>query len=160
MTHSYTPRRSLAVLVDDLIAYLKDQNSPQEGSHPGVPPAGLERVFDSFGHHLVALTLVARSDAKVVAKERESIVRYCASRARRTGREMTAEEEAALSEHLRHFRPTMMHLTPMLERLKHDTKSEIASLIGAAHALVEADGVVRLQEVTYLASLRHDLRAL
>jgi hypothetical protein len=73
---------------------------------------------------------------------------------------MTAEEEATLSDYLRNFRPTMLQLTPMLERLKHDTKPEIAGLIAAAHALVEADGVVRLQEVTYLASLQHDLLAL
>jgi len=149
----------LAILVDDLVAYLKSQNL-QDGVQPRIPPAGLERVFDTFSHHLVALSLVARADAKVVARERETILRHCVNRARIAGLEMTAEEEATLSDYLRHFRPTMLQLTPMLERLKHDTKPEIAGLIAAAHALVEADGVVRLQEVTYLASLQHDLLAL
>ena len=160
MTHSHIPRASLAALVDQLVAYLKDQHNPQDGAQPRTLPVGLERMFDTFSHHLVALSLVARSDAKVVAKEREVILRHCASRARIAGLEMTAEEEGTLSDYLRHFRPTMQQLTPMLERLKHDTKVEIAELIAAAHALVEADGVVRLQEVTYLASLQHDLLAL
>jgi len=160
MTQNHTPRASLAVLVDKLVAYLKDQNKPQDGVPPRTAPAGLERVFDVFSHHLIALSLVARADAKVVAKERETIQRYCVNRARNAGFEMSEDEEAALSDYLRHFRPTMQQLTPMLERLKHETKPEIAGLIAAAHALVSADGIVRLQEVTYLASLQHDLLAL
>jgi len=73
---------------------------------------------------------------------------------------MTADEDTALGEYLRHFRPTMQQLTPMLERLKHDTKAEIAGLIAAAHALVKADGTVSLQEVAYLASLQRALLTL
>ena len=125
MTQSHTPRASLAALVDQLVAYLKDQHKPQEGVQARTLPVGLERMFDTFSHHLVALSLVARSDAKVVAREREVILRHCASRARIAGFEMNEDEEAALSDYLLHFRPTMQQLTPMLERLKHDTKPEI-----------------------------------
>ena len=73
---------------------------------------------------------------------------------------MTPEEEEVLEEYLRHFLPTLKQLIPTLDQLKHDTKAEIAGLIAAAHALVEADGTVRLREVAYLASLQDALHAL
>jgi hypothetical protein len=66
---------TLAALVDDLVIYLRDQHKLQETTPPHpLPPEGLERVFNAFGHHLVALALVARSDDKVAIQEREVIL--------------------------------------------------------------------------------------
>ena len=56
--------------------------------------------------------------------------------------------------------PTLKQLIPALDQLKYDAKADIAGLISAAHALVEADGTVRLQEVAYLASLQDALLSL
>ena len=158
-THAATP--TLAALVDDLVIYLRDRQKLKDATHQSPPPPeGLQRVFTTFSHHMVALTLVARSDSDVAAKERDVVLRHCKALALAAGLEMTAEEEQTLGEYLRRFRPTMQQLTAMLDRLEHDTKAEIAGLIGAAHSVVEADGVVRFQEVAYLASLQHDLLAL
>jgi hypothetical protein len=74
--------------------------------------------------------------------------------------ELKSAEEQALEDYLRRFLPTLKQLIPALDQLKHDTKAEIADLISAAHTLVGADGAVRLQEVTYLASLQDALHAL
>jgi tellurite resistance protein len=152
---------TLAALVDELVVYLRDQHKLQEATHPHPrPPDGLERIFDTFSSHLVALALLARSDDKVAAQERDVILGYCKGRAMLAGLEMTAEEEQVLEDYLRHFLPTLKQLVPTLDQLKHDTKAEIAGLIAAAHTLVEADGTVRLQEVAYLASLQDALHAL
>jgi len=155
----HTHATSLATLVDGLVAYLKDR-AGTHASPSDSRPDGLARVFDSFGHHLIALMLVARSDDDVAAKERDVIQRHCIARARNAGIDTTDDEEAALKNLLRHFRPTMQHVTLMLEGLKHDTKDDIAGLVAAAHAVVQADGAVRFQEMAYLASLQHDLLAL
>lgn len=161
MTKTHAATRSLAALVDELVIYLRDQHKLQEATHPSpVPPEGLERVYDTFSHHLVALALVARSDDNVAAKEREVILDHCKARAELAGLTMTDDEEAALDHYLRHFLPTLKQLIPTLDRLKHDSRAEIADLIAAAHTLVEADGTVRLQEVAYLASLQDALLAL
>ena len=160
MTQTLVAQPTLAALVDDLVVYLRDQHKLQVATHPHpLPPEGLERVFDSFGHHLVALALVARSDDKVAGEEREVILGHCKSRALLAGLEMTPQEEHLLEDYLRHFLPMLKQLIPALDQLKHDTKAEIADLISAAHTLVEADGAVRLQEVTYLASLQDSLRS-
>src|SRR5262245_51577885 len=159
MSTPHTATASLAVLVDELVTYLRDQHEPQDESERNAPPAGLARVFDTFSHHLVALTLVARSDDKAVAKEREVTFRHCKSRARTAGLEMSRDEDEALNDYLRDLKPTIQQVSLMLDRLKHDTKAEILGLVAAAHAVVEADGVVRLQEVCYLASLQHALLA-
>lgn len=103
---------------------------------------------------MVALALVARSDSDVAAKERDVVLRHCKALVVMAGVEMTAEEEEALREYLRGFRPTMQELTAMRDRLKHDTKAEISGLIAAAHTVVEADGVVRFPGVAYLAAAR------
>jgi hypothetical protein len=82
--------RSLAALVDELVICLRDQHKLQETTppHPSAPE-GLDRVFYSFSHRLVALALLARSDDKVAAQEREVILRHRKIRgscARRGGR--------------------------------------------------------------------------
>ena len=126
--------RSLAALVDELVVYLRDQHKLQETTHPHPSaPEGLERVFDSFS---------------------------CKTRALAAGLEMTPDEDDALEHYLRHFLSTLKQLIPALDQLKYDTKADIAGLISASHALVEADGTVRLQEVAYLASLQDALLAL
>src|SRR5262245_52897404 len=108
MSHLRAPAASpasLAALVEDLVAFLRDQG--KKVPEPRIPPEGLERSFDTFGHHWFALMLVARSDSEVATEERERILDYCRSRARSAGLEMTTEEEMALRHHLTHFRPTL-----------------------------------------------------
>ena len=117
-------------------------------------------MFDSFSHHLVALALLARSDDKVAAQEREVFLRHCKIRVLPAGFEMTPAEDDALKDYLRHFLPMLKQLISALDQLKYDTKADIAGLICAAHALVEADGAVCMQEVAYLASLQHALVSL
>jgi hypothetical protein len=156
----HTSDTSLQILIDRLVAFLQEQQKQPKTSLSIPSPDGLGRVFDTFSHHLVALMLVARSDDKVVERERAAILEHCADRARKAGLEMTAAERNALHEYLRHFHPAEMLLGPAMAQLKRDRKDDIAALVAAAHRVVEADGVVRLQEASYLLSLQHDLIAL
>ncbi len=160
MTSTDASGVDLAILVDGLVAYLQERQKQYAASGPRPAPEKLARVFDSFGDHLVALMLVARSDDDVAAVEREVILRYCEERARKKGLELTAAEAVALDDYLRHFRPTLaqsISAIESIERLKHAGKDEIAGLIACARAVVEADGVLRLQEALYLGALQRDL---
>jgi|SRR5882672_6448948 len=160
MTRTNPADASLAILVAGLAEFLREQQKLRSAILPGPFPDELARVFEVSGHHIVALILVARSDDEVVATERQTIVRHCADRAQKAGLELSSMERAALYDYLHDFRPTLMQLISAVERLKHDTKGEIAELIAAAQEVVEADGVVRLQEALYLTSLQRDLLSL
>jgi anti-anti-sigma factor len=103
--------------------------------------------------------LVARSDNNVAVEEREVILLYCIERARKLGCEMTPEEETALADYLRTFRPSLTQILSAVDHVKHEPRAEIIHLIEGARDVVGADGTVRLQEALYLNSLRHDLLA-
>jgi anti-anti-sigma factor len=160
MTRSDPSDASLSTLVGGLVAFLDEQrNRPKTVPARAVPDA-LTRAFGTCAQHLVILMLVARSDGKVAAEERDVIVRYCAERARRQGTQFDAEEKQALDDYLRGFHPTLTEITSAVEGLRHATIADIAGLISAARAVVEADGVVRLPEAMYLGSLERELIAI
>ncbi|HEX3487068.1 MAG TPA: hypothetical protein VHT51_18580 [Micropepsaceae bacterium] len=150
----------LSFLVERLANFLRRQPAVERFQLDGAYPAALSRVFPLIGHHLIALMLVARADYNIVAAEREIVLRYCIERAKKAGQELTAQEEAALSDYLEAFEPPFSELEPALERLRHDTKEDIRALIEAAHAVVDADHHIRMDEVAVLISLRRDLAIL
>jgi tellurite resistance protein len=160
MTHADPSRANLAILVDGLVAFLHQQQKLQKRTVPGPFPDELARVFAMSGHHIVALMLVARSDDELVATERQAILRHCADRAQRAGEELSPAERASLYDYMREFRPNLSQFISAMEQLKKDSKDELADLIAAAREVVEADGVVRLQEALYITSLQRDLHAL
>src|SRR5262245_53692482 len=95
------PHHSLPTLVHELVLYIRGQHKHHDDPD-NLPPEGLARVFDCFSHHLLALALVARSDASVVSEEREVILSHCRERARVAGLEMNEDEESALASYVRH----------------------------------------------------------
>jgi tellurite resistance protein len=123
-------------------------------------PAGLGRVRETFGHHIVPLLLLAKSDGEIALVEREAILSYCVVLSKSAGVPLTALERAALSDYLREFRPTQAQLKPALKRLHHENKDGILALVEAAHAVVDADGICRMSEVEFLTALKKDLQAL
>ena len=159
MTNNSRPHGDLSILVERFAAFLKEQRKHPELAEPHSVPPILSQPSEIFGHHLVVLMLLAKSDDAITPSEREKVFDYCVARARKAGAELNAEQTHALDHYLQHHRPAEIQLTPALERLKHDSKEDLASLIAAAHAVVEADGVVRLNEAIYLNSLLRDLHA-
>jgi hypothetical protein len=160
MTHADPSHANLAILVDGLVAFLHGQHKLQNKTVPGPFPDELARVFAMSGHHIVALMLAAQSDDELVATERQAILRHCADRAERAGEELSPAERASLYDYLREFRPNLTQFISVMEQLKKDSKEEIARLIAAAREVVEADGVVRLQEALYITTLQRYLLAL
>ena len=123
-------------------------------------PEGLERIREAAGHHLVLLALLARADADESEVERQVIVEHCLNFAHRAGAAPSAPQREMLVAYVREFHPSLMQLDPALKKLAHDSKDDIAALLAAAQAVVDADGVRRPAEVKFLAELQQDLARL
>jgi tellurite resistance protein len=128
---------------------------PAGGARPF--PAGLEQLREAFGHHLIALLLLARSDGEVAAAERGVILDYCLARASDAGLAVSPADRAALAEYLRDFKPSRMQWDRALRRLEREPPECIRALIAAARAVVDADGVRRADELRLLGELEDDL---
>ena len=151
---------ALPPLVERLTIFLRGQPHLEPTAPIATAPDDLAHVLDALGHHIVVLTLVARADDDILDKERQVIFRYCVDRAARTGHPLTVGERQALQDYLSTFYPPLELLEDALERLKYDSKDDLAALLEAAHEVIGADHIFRVDEVSFLLSLRHDLAAL
>jgi len=153
---------SLGLLVGRFAAFLNEQPTTFFDSTPSEAafPTDLERLREQFGHHIVLLTLLSRSDGDAVIQEREVILHHCLERAHNSGEPATASEAAELGDYLRDLRPTTAQLGPSIRRLERGTKEEVIAVVTAAIALVDADGARRPREVEFLADLKRELHAL
>ena len=153
---------SLGIIVMRLGEFVGEQApaEPQAAEPERIFPDALTHLRDAFGHHLVPLMLLARSDGEVAFVEREAVLRYCIDCARREGMAVSLAEQAALGDYLREFRPTRIQLNLALKRLERETKDRIEALIDAAQAVVDADGERRAGEIHFIEELRRDLAGL
>ena len=149
---------SFGLLVGRFANFVDEQPMPPEPAGPSDNfPNDLMRGRDAFGHHLVALLLIARCDGECAVEEREIILDHCLDRAKISGLELSLMEKAALNDYLRAFRPSRAQFGPALKRLHHDSHGDIVSLVAAAQRVVDADGIRRPREVKFLEELSRDL---
>ena len=106
------------------------------------------------------LTLLSRADGESAPSERDVIFDYCVARSCKKGMEPTEVEAATLRNLLMDYRPPRSQLDIAIRRLSHEPKEDIAALLDAAVAVVDADGVRRPSELQFLQELRLDLDAL
>jgi hypothetical protein len=153
---------SLGLLVGRFGAFLNEQPATFFDSTPSEAafPRDLERLREQFGHHIVLLTLLSRSDGQAAMQEREAILRHCLEEARKAGAPATAAEAAELGDYLRDLRPTTAQLDPSIRRLEDGTKDEVLAVVAAAIAVVDADGARRPREMEFLTDLKRELHAL
>jgi tellurite resistance protein len=153
---------SLGLLVGRFGAFLNEQPATFFDSTPSEAafPRDLERLREQFGHHIVLLTLLSRSDGQAVIQEREAILRHCLEEARKAGAPATASEAAELGDYLHDLRPTTAQLGPSIRRLEDGTKEEVLAVVAAAIAVVDADGARRPREMEFLTDLKRELHAL
>ena len=153
---------SLGLLVGRFAAFLNEQPTSFFDSTPSEVafPEDLERLREQFGHHIVLLTLLSRSDGEAVIQEREVILHHCLEQAHNAGEPATAAEAAELGDYLRDLRPTSAQLAPSIRRLEQGTKEEVLAVVTAAIAVVDADGTRRPREMDFLTDLRRELHAL
>ncbi len=150
---------SLGLLVGRFGTFVKETRvSVVEDDKPEAPyPDELNHLREAVGHHLIPLMLLARSDGDFAPREQDVIVAYCVTLARRQGLEVSGSDALVLNDYIAGYRPTLMQLDPALARLARGSHEEVAELVAAARAVVEADGVTRPEEATFLCQLGEDL---
>jgi tellurite resistance protein len=152
---------TLGLLVGRFGEFLYQQHDEMPEPEQAPPSADdLERIRECCGHHLVMLTLLSRADGESAPSERDVIFDYCVARCRKKGLEAMESEAAALRNLLVDYKPARFQLDLAIRRLSHEPKEDIAALLDAAVAVVDADGVRRPSELQFLQELRLDLDAL
>jgi tellurite resistance protein len=101
--------------------------------------------------------LIARSDGEFEQRERDAIVTHCVTFARSRGLELDGTGTIEFVEYVENYRPHLMQLDPALKRLEHGSHEEMAALIAAARAVIEADGIIRPEETRFLDQLNEEL---
>jgi len=149
---------TLGLLVGRFGNYVRENYVPpvQQPAKEDFPDA-LIHLREATGHHLIPLVLIARADGEFAQSERDVIVTHCVTFARSRGIEVDGNETLAFSDYIFDFHPTLMQLDPALHRLSRGEHAEVVALVGAARAVVEADGVTRPEETRLLAELADEL---
>jgi hypothetical protein len=149
---------SLGLLVGRFGSFVRETQAAQGDAAPLAPfPDGLNHLRDAVGHHLIPLVLIARSDGDFEQRERDVIVTHCVTLARRQGLELDGSGTVEFVEYVESYRPSLMQLDPALTRLERGDHDEMAALVAAARAVIEADGVIRPEETRFLDQLSEDI---
>jgi hypothetical protein len=149
---------TLGLLVGHFGNFVREIHVRQDDSPPPTPfPDSLNHLREAVGHHLVPLILVARSDGEFEGRERDVIVTHCVTLARSRGLELDGSGTVEFVEYIEGYWPSLLQLEPALKRLEHGDHDELAALLMAVRAVIEADGVIRPEETHLLDQLNEEL---
>jgi len=149
---------TLGLLVGRFGTFVRETHVPPADAAPVAAfPDSLNHLRDAVGHHLIPLVLVARSDSDFDQRERDVIVTHCVIMARRRGLELDGPGTIEFVEYIDAYRPTLAQLDPALKRLEHGHHDELAALVAAVRAVIEADGATRPEEIRLLDELNEEL---
>ena len=150
---------TLGILVQNFGSFVRERHDPPAAMDTAPAPAfseDLAGLHRDYAHHIIPLSLLARSDGDAAQAEQNVIVEHCVTLARLAGKPASDSERGALARYIGKFRPTLMQLTPALHRLEHEPHEQVDALLLAAKAVIEADGVVKPDETRFLDSLRQE----
>src|SRR5262249_8051821 len=134
---------TLGLLVGRFGTFVRENHTPHPSPPPEAPfPPHLNQLREKVAHHLIPLVLIGRSDRAFLACERDVIVRHCVAVASDAGLTLETSEIDAFDSYVDDYHPALMQLEPALHRLGRCSHTELERLLGAAQALVAADGEV------------------
>jgi hypothetical protein len=149
---------SYGVLVDRFGEFVRERHTAVPHAVAPTPfPETLQAEREIIAHHLIPLTLLARTDGDYAASEQHVIVEHCLTLLERIGVKPSAADRAALENYVAAYRPNLMQLDPALRRLEKDSSGSIAALLCAARKVMDADGKIDPAEIKLLDDLRAEL---
>ena len=149
---------SLGLLVGRFGTFVRETHTPpaQLPPEPAFPDR-LNHLREAVGHHLIPLVLIAKSDGEFEVRERDVIVGHCVAFAQSRGLEFDGAAKVEFVEYIDSYCPSLMQLDPALKRLEHGGHDELIALVAAVRAVMEADGVIRPEEMRFLNELNEEL---
>jgi len=135
--------------------YVRDRHEPRAAQDSAEIPYPLsQETRDIITHHLIPLGLLARADGDIATAEQKAMCDHAVAMLAKSGHPVKDADVGKLKDYIAGFRPSLMQLDPALHRIeREDTDTKIAFL-GAARAVVMADGRVDAAEARLLDELK------
>ena len=93
-----------------------------------------------IAHHMIPLALLARSDGNSDVAEQKIMLDHAVALLAMKGEIVSEQNREALKLYIASLRPSLVQLDPALRRLEQEKPDTMIALLGAARALVMADG--------------------
>ncbi len=109
------------------------------------------------GDGLRILVSIARADGFLHDKEVEAVLDYAIQRSALEGLETTTDDMAALAAYIRRLRPTSTLIDICLASIEQESPECIGLLLDSSVAVMEADGVLRPEELKLVRDIQRKL---
>jgi hypothetical protein len=135
--------------------YVRDRHEPRAAQDFAEIPYPLpQETRDVITHHLIPLALLARADGDVAAAEQKAMLDHALATLANAGHPVVDADLGKLKDYIAGFRPTLMQLDPALHRLEREDADSKIAFLGAARAVVMADGRIDPAEARLLDELK------
>lgn len=146
---------SSGVLVGSFAQYVRERHQPRPAQDsPETPYPLSQETREAISHHLIPLTLLARADGDENAVEQKVILDHVVTVLTKTGHTVGDADREKLKDYIADFRPGLMQLDPALHRLDREDSDTKIAFLGAARAVVLADGHTDPAEARLLDELK------
>ena len=135
--------------------YVRDKHETRTAQDSAEIPYPLpQETRDIIAHHLIPLALLARADGDIAAAEQKAMVDHAVATLAKAGHPVADADLGKLKDYIAGFRPTLMQLDPALHRLEREDNDSKIAFLGAARAVVMADGRTDAAEARLLDELK------
>lgn len=135
--------------------YVRDKHEPRAAQDSAEIPYPLaQETRDVITHHLVPLGLLARADGGIAAAEQKAMLDHAVAMLVKSGHPVSDADMGKLKDYVASLRPSLMQLDPALHRIEREDADTKIAFLGAARAVVMADGKLDAAEARLLDELR------
>lgn len=135
--------------------YVRDRHEPriaQDSAEIAYPLP--QQTRDIIAHHLIPLCLLARADGDVAAAEQTAMADHAVAMLAKAGHPLSDADLGKLKDYIASFRPSLTQLDPALHRIEREDADTKIAFLGAARAVVMADGRIDAAEARLLDELK------
>ena len=135
--------------------YVRDRHEPRTAQDSVEIPYPLSQdTRDIIAHHLIPLGLLARADGDIAAAEQKAMCDHAIAMLAKSGHPTSDADIGKLKDYIASFRPSLMQLDPALHRIEREDADTKIAFLGAARAVVMADGRIDAAEARLLDELK------
>jgi hypothetical protein len=135
--------------------YVRERHEPRIAEDCAEFPYPLpQETRDIIAHHLIPLGLLARADGDIATAERKAMCDHAVAMLEKSGHPVSDADMGKLKDYIAGFQPSLMQLDPALHRIEREDAGTKIAFLGAARAVVMADGKLDAAEARLLDELK------